>query len=489
MTMEILDGRRDFSGGYKVDASRGQRVSRVSSEWFSRPAEERFLSLSELFASARGRAERSRTQTVESAAIRVEASRDNTDRLALMLPGSEAPIAPTHWSFGQLAALVGAPAAYLRQLPAPLAGINLQYGLTAHRAEQIKTLEVDDGRVELRAVTGPDYGRIYDHELVEAVQRITGDGVGDTRWKVPGVLDWSTGVYNPRVDVKAAEDLLIGAGWHPEPLRTPGQTFAPDIESASSVAAEIEAQSAESDGEPAMDESATDHQACDRRLRPRQSRPNNTTSPTRARRNDALKMGPDNKAYVIDLKANPPKLAGTVTVGKQPSGLSFNAAGNLALVANRADKSVSVLSVKGTDVKVIDTIDMGGIVSHAVFTPDGKHALAVKFNDHKVSLLDVDGDKITYSKLDLPTGQWPYNVAVAPSGKIALTADNGNAGSSDGSVDTVSVVDLEAHPPRIIDRVVVGDGPEGLAISPKGDVAAAVILAGSNNKNASLVSG
>jgi len=48
----------------------------------------------------------------------------------------------------------------------------------------------------------------------------------------------------------------------------------------------------------------------------------------------------------------------------------------------------------------------------------------------------------------------------------------------------VSVIDLEATPPRIIDRVVVGDGPEGLAISPKGDVAVAVILAGSNMKNA-----
>jgi DNA-binding beta-propeller fold protein YncE len=199
---------------------------------------------------------------------------------------------------------------------------------------------------------------------------------------------------------------------------------------------------------------------------------------------DTLKMGPDNKVYVIDLKADPPKLAGTVTVGKQPSGLSFNPAGNLALVTNRADKSVSVLSVKGTDVKVIDTIDMGGIVAHAVFTPDGKRALVVKFNDHKVSLLDVNGDKVTYSKVDLPTGQWPYNVAVAPGGKIALTADNGGAGSSDGSVDTVSVVDLELNPPRITDRVVVGDGPEGLAISPKGDVAVAIILAGSNNKNA-----
>ncbi|MDR3376725.1 MAG: DUF932 domain-containing protein [Ancalomicrobiaceae bacterium] len=199
--VEILDPARNFSGGYKVDTSRGGRSSRVSSEWFSRPADERYLSLSDLYAAVRGRAERSRTRTVESAAIRVEASRDDAERLTLALPGTNAPVAPTHWSFGQLAGLVGAPAAYLRQLPAPLAGINLQYGLTSHRAEQVKTLEIEDGRVELRAVTGPDYGRIFDHELVEAVQRIAGNGTGDTRWKVPGVLDWSTGVYNPRVDI------------------------------------------------------------------------------------------------------------------------------------------------------------------------------------------------------------------------------------------------------------------------------------------------
>ena len=199
--VEILDGRRDASGGYKVDVSRGGHNGRVSSEWFSRPDDEKFLSLSDLYASVKGRAERSRTRTVESAAIRLEAHRDDPEKLALVLPDTEAPIAPTHWSFGQLASLVSAPAAYLRQLPAPLAGINLQYGLTNHRAEQVKTLETEDGRTELRAVTGPDYGRIYDHELVSAVQRIAGDGTGDTRWKVPGVLDWSTGVYNPMVDV------------------------------------------------------------------------------------------------------------------------------------------------------------------------------------------------------------------------------------------------------------------------------------------------
>lgn len=199
---------------------------------------------------------------------------------------------------------------------------------------------------------------------------------------------------------------------------------------------------------------------------------------------DALKQVLDNKVYVIDLRASPPKLVDTLTAGKQPSGLSFSPDGKMALVANRGDNSISVLSVNGSEVKVTGSVAMPDSVAHVEFTPDGKRALAARFPAHKVSVLDIVGDKVTYSKIDLPTGQWPYNVAVAPGGKIALTSDNGAAGASDGSVDTASVIDLEANPPRIIDRVVVGDGPEGLAISPKGDLAVSVILRGSNMKNA-----
>jgi DNA-binding beta-propeller fold protein YncE len=209
---------------------------------------------------------------------------------------------------------------------------------------------------------------------------------------------------------------------------------------------------------------------------------------------DTLKQGPDNKVHVIDLKGSPPKAIATLTAGKQPSGLSISPDGKMALVANRGDNSISVLSIEGKDVKLIDTVPMGDSVSHVVFTPDGKRALATKFPAHKLSILEVAGSKVTYNKLDLPAGLWPYNVVAAPGGSIALTADNGNSGASDGSVDTVSVADLEANPPRIIDRVVVGDGPEGLAISPKGDLAVAVILRGSNsskkaffyNKNGSV---
>jgi DNA-binding beta-propeller fold protein YncE len=207
-------------------------------------------------------------------------------------------------------------------------------------------------------------------------------------------------------------------------------------------------------------------------------------SVTLVKEGDALKQQFNDKIWVIDLNANPPKLAGTVTGAKQPSGLSISPSGNLALVANRADKSISVLSIKGTDVKVIETIPMGDEISQVVFTPDGKRALATKFAAHKVAVLEVNGDKVTDAKTDVTVGLWPYNIVVAPDGKIALTADNGGAGSSDGNVDTVSVIDLDAKPPRVIDKVVVGDGPEGLAISPKGNVAVAAILAGSNNKAA-----
>jgi DNA-binding beta-propeller fold protein YncE len=193
------------------------------------------------------------------------------------------------------------------------------------------------------------------------------------------------------------------------------------------------------------------------------------------------KSVPDNKLYVIDLTTSPPRLIDTVAVGKQPSGLSINRAGNLALIANRTDNSISVLSIQGKQVKLVDTVAIGEQVAHVVFTPDGKRAIAGKFPGHKVALLTVDGQKVTYTKRDLAVGLWPYNVDVTPDGRLALTADNGNAGGSDGNVDTVSVIDLEARPERVIDKVVVGDAPEGFVISPTGKLAVAVLLRGSNN--------
>src|SRR5271169_1121395 len=195
------------------------------------------------------------------------------------------------------------------------------------------------------------------------------------------------------------------------------------------------------------------------------------------------RLEPDNKVFLIDLKADPPKVIGTITVGKQPSGMAISPKGDLALVANRADGTISVLSIRGKDVLVLDTVTVGAAadqVSAVAITPDGKRALVTKPAANKVALLSIDGQKVTYDKRDLPAGIFPYNIAVTPDGKLALTADNGNGGSSDGNVDTVGVIDLEADPPRVIDHVTVGDSPEGLAIGPKGDLAVTVEARGSN---------
>ncbi|MGV1988752.1 DUF932 domain-containing protein [Agrobacterium sp. 22-221-1] len=201
MISSPLQTQRSASSGFKVDISRGERIGRVSSEWFSRPDDERYLSLSDLHRAVSARTEQARVRTVETAEIRVEATRDNAERLSLIVPGGREALAPTHWSYGQLCSLVGAPASYMRQLPAPLAAINLQHGLLNRNAEMVKTLEMDDGRLELRAVTGPEYGRIWDKDLIAAIMNIAGNGTGDTIWKVPGLLDWSTMTHNPFVDI------------------------------------------------------------------------------------------------------------------------------------------------------------------------------------------------------------------------------------------------------------------------------------------------
>ena len=192
----------------------------------------------------------------------------------------------------------------------------------------------------------------------------------------------------------------------------------------------------------------------------------------------------DDKVFVIDLKANPPKQIGTITVGKKPSGLAIGPKGDIALVANRDDGTISMLSIKDKEVKPVGSVAVGAgpdQVSAVAITPDGKRALAVKSAANKIAVLAIAGDKVTYDKTaDLPAGIYPYNIVITPDGKLALSADTGNGGSSDGHADTVSVIDLEANPPRVVDHITVGDSPEGLVLSPKGDLAVTIEARGSN---------
>jgi DNA-binding beta-propeller fold protein YncE len=200
---------------------------------------------------------------------------------------------------------------------------------------------------------------------------------------------------------------------------------------------------------------------------------------------DTLKSVPDNKLFVIDLTASPPAVVATIQTGKQPSGMAINRAGNLALVANRADNSVSVLSISGKSVAVVGTVALAPAdapsqqPSAVAITPDGKRALVAKALANKVALLDIDGATVTYKGYDMITGLFPYNVQITADGTLGLVNHDGNAGVADGQVSTVAVIDMTLDPPREVDQVVVGDAPEGLAVSPTGGYAVSLLTNGS----------
>ncbi len=192
---------------WKVDTSRGQVNGRLSSQWFSRPDDERFLSIAELYDHTLTVAQASDVATANVADLRVIASADKPDSLRLQLQDGRQ-VRPSHWSFGQLCSMVKAPAGYLRELPAAIAGINLQYGVTNYRGELMKTYQNKAGALELRAVTSATYGRIYDHEVVGAVKSLVDR---DPRWKVPGVIDWRTSTYNPNAIVTRESTTLFAS--------------------------------------------------------------------------------------------------------------------------------------------------------------------------------------------------------------------------------------------------------------------------------------
>lgn len=194
---------------YRVDTGKGTSDGRLSSQWYNRPDDERFLSLEDLYAATYARADNSSAYVVQSKEIKVQANTNSPTDLHLELPDGRGIVEPTNWSFQQACSLVGAPAKYLQRLPATLAAINLQHGLMTHRAELVKAYSTTDGRSELRALTGPDYGRIYDWEIVQAMQSLVERSGG--YWKVPGVLDWMNGKHNPHVDVTKQTTTLYAS--------------------------------------------------------------------------------------------------------------------------------------------------------------------------------------------------------------------------------------------------------------------------------------
>ena len=205
------------------------------------------------------------------------------------------------------------------------------------------------------------------------------------------------------------------------------------------------------------------------------------TSAMKVSPTDPSKVVPDNRMSVIDLTQRPARILATLPTGASPAGVSINRAGTLALVANRADCTVSVFTIAGKTVTPAGTVSLGGApdcgASHVAISPDGRSALVTRDNDHKISVLAIDGAKVEYTKRDMNPGLRPYGIDICQPGSIAVVA---NIGVGQGDADTISVIDMTAKPVRIIETLTVGQTPEGIKCSPDGTYVAVVVMNGSN---------
>lgn len=159
-------------------------INTASREWATRPSDQRFTSLEALKSSVLQRRRESWTATPLASELRALPSEDGSVVVEAFDPsaGERRQLGVTNWSFGQLAQYAQAPAAYMRKLPAELACINLQWGLERNSIrENTLLLGQSNGEHTLRSLTSISYGRIWDSQVVEAVERVNGDG----RWKIP----------------------------------------------------------------------------------------------------------------------------------------------------------------------------------------------------------------------------------------------------------------------------------------------------------------
>lgn len=164
-------------------------LTQASHQWMNRPTDERFTSLPQLLAVTHQHRMSSTAKAISSRQLEAVPVDGDVQALEIMGPNGAA-VSPTHWSFGQLAGLAGAPAGYLRNLPAPLAADCINYGLHCTRDVQdvgvlVRHEDQEGVGNSLVAATGPNYGRVWNETITRALIERFGDGVtGDFR--VPG---------------------------------------------------------------------------------------------------------------------------------------------------------------------------------------------------------------------------------------------------------------------------------------------------------------
>lgn len=142
----------------------------VYKQWATRPADERFASMEDLERHLKAKRERAKGAKGNLQKLRFA---PHNGAPAIECGAFDRPIVPNNWMFGQLATQVGAPGSYLRKLSPELASECLNYSLARAPQEVGVKLLMEDtpGALLGRAATGPEYGRIWNTDVFQMVER------------------------------------------------------------------------------------------------------------------------------------------------------------------------------------------------------------------------------------------------------------------------------------------------------------------------------
>jgi hypothetical protein len=181
-------------------------LTQANKEWRSRPDDERFTSLTDMLNFCSAARDYGHSIVLNPTAIQVSA--DGDDGVEIELP-SVGKVAATHWAFSQLAARAEAPADYMRKLPAPLVAACLQHGLAKRQKDAGVLVQRSLYGNRLRAVTGPEYGRIWNADVVAELVDRFGDGrTGDFR--VPGEFGQAVEITKQNTTLFASDrDMFV----------------------------------------------------------------------------------------------------------------------------------------------------------------------------------------------------------------------------------------------------------------------------------------
>src|SRR5205085_1231578 len=178
--------------------------------------------------------------------------------------------------------------------------------------------------------------------------------------------------------------------------------------------------------------------------------------------------------------ASPPKVVQQVTAGKGANEVSVSPDGTLALVANRAEGTVSVFTVKDKRLSEAGKVDLGNpksLPSSVKFLPDGKTALVTRFGDNTIGVLKIDGSKVTLDKASMTPGVNPYTLDINRDGTLGVVGNMGGGGN--GEIGSVALIDLTPGLFRTVHILAVPSSPEGVKFSPDGKFVASASVDGS----------